>query len=76
MEDKRIDDLVAMIDGFMSTGGGHMDVITNENGDIHTKTTVAETITITPSLECTPGHNMACGVPTLFEGLDGEQEEN
>lgn len=73
MEDKKIDDLVNMIDNFMSTGGGHMEVITKENGDIHTKATHAQTVTVTPSLECRPGSNMACGVPTLFEGLDDER---
>ena len=36
MEDKRIDDLVSMIDSFMSNDGGHMNVTVNENGEVET----------------------------------------
>ena len=75
MEEKAIDDLVAMIDQFMSTGGGHMDISTAEDGSIQAKTTQAKTVTITPSMECTPGRDMACGVPTLFEGMDDDHTE-
>lgn len=76
MEDQRTLDLVAMIDEFMSTGGGHMEVTTKENGEIHTRATSSKTVTVTPSLECVPGQNMACGVPTLFEGLDDDTDGN
>lgn len=75
MDNRQIDDLVSMIDQFMSDGGGHMDVHVNEDGGIHTKKTLARTVTVTNSLECTPGRDMACGVPTLFEGMDRDPED-
>lgn len=65
MKDQRVDDIVSMIDQFMSNNGGHMNVQVDSNGDI-------KTIVQTNSLECAAG-DMACQVPTLFEGLDSEE---
>lgn len=70
MDNEKIDELVSMIDQFMSGGGGHMDVKATKDGGFHTQAVQAKTVTISPSLECVPGQNMACGVPTLFEGMD------
>lgn len=67
MNDNKIDDIVAMLDQFMSEKGGHMNITVDPNGTIHAEKTVQKT----NSLECAPG-NMACKVPTLFEGLDTE----
>lgn len=75
MEDKKIDELVSMIDQFMSDGGGHMDVKATKDGGFHADTTQVKTVTVTPSLECIPGQNMACSVPTLFEGMDHDISE-
>lgn len=73
MDEKKIDDLVAMIDGFMSRNGGHMNVTVADNGDIQTdETTVG--VTTMNSLDC-QGGNMACCVPTLFEGMDDAEAE-
>lgn len=66
-EDKKIDDVIAMIDNFMAGGGGHMNIASGDvDGD-----NVKKVVT-TNSLECASG-NMACKVPTLHEGLDSEE---
>lgn len=74
MENKNVDDLVAMIDQFMSSNGGHMNVRMEENGSIHTDTASVQINTMN-SLDCAAG-NLACNVPTLFEGMDREDDEN
>lgn len=69
MEKKdNLDDIVAMIDSFMLNEGGHMNISFDGNRN----TVLDKQVTTTPSLECTPG-SMACSVPTLHEGLDGEE---
>ena len=72
MNEKKIDDLVAMIDQFMAGNGGHMN-ITAENGSLQLDTASVK-IRTTNSLECAAG-NMACQVPTLFEGMDFPEED-
>lgn len=62
--DKRIDDIIAMLDGFTTQNGGHMNIEVNENSDVSSKT-----IDTANSLECASG-DMACKVPTLFEGIE------
>lgn len=64
--EKQIDDLVAMLDKFVSEGGGHMNVEV-ENPE-HMENIQVET---TNSNCCQK--NMACQVPTLHEGIDGEE---
>jgi hypothetical protein len=59
------DDIVAMLDSFMSSGGGHANVTVNNDGSA----TLDKTVQVTNSLECAKG-DMACAVPTLFEGMD------
>lgn len=71
MDNRQIDDIVAMLDQFMSGNGGHMNISVSPEGDIQTETTSAKTVVTTNSLECAPG-DMACKVPTLFEGLDDQ----
>ncbi len=66
MDDKKIADLVAMLDQFMSGGGGHLNV-TNNSTDVND---ITKQVTTTSSLECGP--NMACKVPTLHKGIDDE----
>ena len=64
MEDKRIDDIVAMLDGSIEKGVGHLNV--EVNGDAMEKT--VETL---GCIDCAKG-NLACQVPTLHEGIDEE----
>ncbi len=64
MDDKRIDDIVAMLDGSMSKGVGHMNI--EVNGDSGEKS--VETL---GCIDCAKG-NLACQVPTLHEGIDEE----
>jgi hypothetical protein len=64
--DKTIDDIVNMIDSFMSSEGGHLNVEVSPDGEVNTDTvSVDKTI----SLDCAKG-NLACKVPTLFDGMD------
>ncbi len=61
--DKRIDDIIAMLDKFMVKDGGHMNIEVNSN-DINSKK-----VDTANSLDCSSG-DMACKVPTLFEGIE------
>lgn len=62
--DKRIDDIIEMLDKFTSQDGGHMNIQVNKNSDVQSKQ-----VENANSLDCGSG-NMSCKVPTLFEGLD------
>lgn len=73
--DQKIEDIVAMIDQFMSQDGGHMNIKVNQNGTVETESTVSKTVTQMNSLDCASG-DLACSVPTLFEGLDADVEED
>lgn len=58
------DDIVAMLDGFMARGGGHMNVdVDTMNADL------IRQVQERKSSECN-SKNMACQVPTLHEGID------
>ena len=72
MEYKSVDELIAMIDGFMTEGGGHMNVRVANDGSVHTDTASVQMTTMN-SLDCADG-NMACKVPTLFEGMDRDED--
>lgn len=67
MNDKKIEDLVAMLDQFMSNGGGHLNV-TNNGAD---SSDVVKKVTKMGSLDCASG-NLACQVPTLHVGIDDD----
>ncbi|BBF44502.1 hypothetical protein lbkm_3215 [Lachnospiraceae bacterium KM106-2] len=64
-KDKKVEDIVAMLDNFMQNGGGHMNITVQD--------TQSETIKINTfkSSDCAAG-NMACSVPTLTECIDNE----
>ncbi|WP_317367283.1 hypothetical protein [uncultured Tyzzerella sp.] len=64
--DKRIDDIIAMLDKFITKDGGHMNIEVNGN-DINSKK-----VDIANSSDCCSG-NMACRVPTLFEGVEEDK---
>lgn len=61
--EQTIEDIIAMLDGFTSNEGGHMNVVVNNQNIKQKKVEKAN------SLECSYG-NMACKVPTLFEGVE------
>ena len=64
MEDKRIDDIVAMLDGSIEKGVGHLNV--EVNGD-----STERTVETLGCIDCAKG-NLACQVPTLHQGIDEE----
>ncbi len=70
--DKRIDDIVNMLDDFMSGKGGHMNIKVNNNGGVKYKEKQKK-VTTSKSLDCLEG-NTACSSPTLFEGLDADDD--
>lgn len=72
-KEKQIDDLVAMIDSFMSNNGGHMNVTVDKNGEVVSDGEQLDEASVKTmkSLDCAAG-DLACNVPTLFEGLDDE----
>ena len=68
MNQSKIDEIVAMIDGFMSEDGGHLNVSVDDTGKVDMDSVhVDKTI----SLDCAKG-NLACNIPTLFDGMDRE----
>ena len=73
-DEKKIDDIVAMLDAFVSGGGGHMNIRTASDGTVSADTTTSKTVTTMNSLDCAAG-NLACNVPTLFEGMDTDEED-
>lgn len=68
---RQIDEIVAMLDSFMSSNGGHMNIRVEHDGSIRTDEAYSKTVTVAHSLDCAEG-DLACRVPTLFEGLDAE----
>lgn len=67
MNEKNIDDIVAMLDQFASGNGGHMNVIVHEEGTVSTEQTIRQTT----GSDCAPG-DFACKIPNLSCGIDGE----
>lgn len=63
--DKKIDDIVDMLDNFMGNGGGHMNVTIADETD-------AKTVETTNSNCC--NKNMACMVPTMHQGIDDDEQ--
>ncbi|MGN0298998.1 MAG: hypothetical protein ACI4C1_07460 [Lachnospiraceae bacterium] len=61
-----VDDIIAMLDGFMGKGGGHMNVSVD-----NTKT--EKQVTTLGCMDCAAG-NLACSVPTLHQGLDRDED--
>lgn len=67
MDNKKVADLVDMLDRLVSQGSGHINVTAEDaDGDMN--------VTTGRSLDC--GNNpTACSVPTLHKGIDDIQEE-
>lgn len=67
--DKQVDDLVAMLDQFVLSGGGHMNVEVEDNKNM-------ENVDVqTRSSNCCQ-KNMACQVPTFLDEPNKEEEQN
>ena len=64
-EKKSVDDIINMLDQFVTNGGGHMNVVVEES-EIE-----CEKITQTLSVDCSKTPT-ACSIPTLHQGIDDE----
>lgn len=72
MEDsreKQIDDIVSMLDRFMTGDGGHMNIRVSEDGTVNTEETMKKSVTTMKSSDCSES-DVACRIPNLTEGLD------
>ncbi len=67
MNDKlsTVDDIVVMLDSMMSSGHGHVNVSVDPEAE-------SDSIQTLGCTDCAKG-DLACHVPTLHEGLDGEE---
>ncbi len=72
-KEKQIDDIVSMLDQFMAKNGGHMNIRVSEDGTVSTDKTMAKSVTTMNSSDCADG-NSACRVPTLFQGMDSDTD--
>jgi hypothetical protein len=64
---KNVDDIVAMLDGFMATGGGHVNLDVNDpNADTKDVKTYGCSTCGTKL--------MPCEAPTLMQGMDHEDQ--
>ena len=62
-KDKNVDDIVAMLDGLMSAGGGHVNLDVNDPQATSKEVKTYGCSTCSSKL-------MACDAPTLMQGLD------
>lgn len=65
-EQDKINDIVEMLDNFMTDGGGHMNIKVE---DLEQEQTIQ--IDTYRSLDCS-SEDMACSVPTIHQGVDEE----
>lgn len=68
MDNNKIDDIVSMLDNLMAAEGGHVNVTVDTNAPAADKK-----VQTNNSLAC--NGQMACSVPTLHVGLDGDENE-
>ena len=73
MDNNNIDDIVTMLDNLMKAEGGHVNVVVNNNADSDGQPVLDKSVQTTNSLVC--NGQMACSVPTLHVGLDGDENE-
>ena len=59
---KNVDDIVAMLDGMVADGHGHINVSVDPEQE-------GKTVQTMGCIDCAKG-NLACAVPTLHEGID------
>ena len=68
MDNSKVDDIVSMLDNLMAADGGHVNVVVD-----NTVSSAEKTVQANNSLAC--NGQMACSVPTLHVGLDGDENE-
>lgn len=68
-KEQNVDDIVAMLDGFMSTGGGHVNLDVN---DPNAKTRDVKTY----GCSTCGSKLMPCEAPTLMQGMDNDEDNN
>ena len=66
MDNSKVDDIVSMLDNLMAADGGHVNVVVDNSAPATEKT-----VQTNNSLAC--NGQMACSVPTLHVGLDGDE---
>ena len=63
-----VEDIVAMLDGMVEKGHGHINVSYDPNQE-------GKEVETLGCLDCAKG-NLACSVPTLHEGIDEKKKKN
>lgn len=74
-KEKQIDDIVSMLDQFMTEKVGHMNIRVSEDGTVSADQTMAKSVATMSSTDCADG-NSACRVPTLFQGMDTDNDND
>lgn len=67
-KDQNIDDIVAMLDGLMNAGGGHVNLDVNDPNATSKEVKTYGCSTCSSKL-------MACDAPTLMKGLDQDEDK-
>ena len=67
-KEKNVDDIVAMLDGLMASGGGHV------NLDVNDPDATSKEVKTYGCSSCS-SKLMACEAPTLMKGLDNDDNE-
>lgn len=67
---EQMDDIISMLDSFMSEGGGRMNIEARSVSGVSEQTVQNETFF---GCSVAGGRKMACQTPTLMEGLDFEE---
>ena len=62
-----IDDIIAMLDNSVSKGVGHLNISTVDSDK------ESKTVEQLGCLDCAKG-DLACSIPTLHEGIDGNED--
>lgn len=68
MDNSKVDDIISMLDNLMAAEGGHVNVVVDNAAPATEKK-----VQTNNSLAC--NGQMACSVPTLHVGLDGDENE-
>ena len=68
MDNSKVDDIVSMLDNLMAADGGHVNVVVDNSAPATEKT-------VQPNNSLACNGQMACSVPTLHVGLDGDENE-
>ncbi len=66
-KEQNVDDIIAMLDGFMATGGGHVNLDVNDPN-------AAEKEVKTYGCSTCGSKLMPCEAPTLMQGMDFDED--